>query len=92
MAEVRSPIKSPKRSYLFDNEEKLPDYALAGVREVWRFYISDDYQGEWVEICYLTEGEYERRRFSGGDRIVSRLLPSVTPTVDEIYAPFKRNE
>lgn len=89
VADVRSPLKSPKRSHLFDNGEKLPDYAIAGVQEVWRFHISEDRQGEWVEICYLVNGEYERQRFTGSDSIVSRLLPSVTLTVDEIYAPFK---
>lgn len=70
----------------------------------WSFEVQAKWQqnrfGYWTNYVYrelfgMDVAEMKRTwesPVSGSDRIVSRLIPSITPAVDEIYAPFEWNE
>jgi Uma2 family endonuclease len=77
-----------------DYLKKLADYEAIGVREYWiadylglggRRFIGTPKQPT-LSVCQLVEGEYEIRRFTMGEAIVSPLFPALALTVDQVFA------
>ncbi len=71
-----------------ENEEyeaKSQEYAAIGILEYW--IVSS--RRQQVRVCNLTQRNttYQYRDFGNGERIVSRVLPQLSLTVDEVLAP-----
>ena len=68
-----------------DYDAKYQEYAAIGILECW--IVSS--RRQQVRICNLTQRSttYQYRDFGQGERIVSRVLPQLILTVDEVLDP-----
>ena len=68
-----------------DYKEKHQEYAAVGMPEYWIV----NRRREHLRVCTLTApgGGYVDREFVKGDRIVSKILPQLELTVDEVLNP-----
>lgn len=77
-----------------DYGHKFVEYEAMGIAEYWivdfRALGAARHIGKpkqpTITVCYLEEGEYQMRRFLAGDRLVSRVFPELTLTVDAMFA------
>ena len=68
-----------------DYEDKYQEYASAGIAEYWIVKR----RRENLRICTLSHpgGPYIDREFVKGEQIVSKVLPNLNLTVDEVLNP-----
>lgn len=76
-----------------DYARKLEEYEAMGIPEYWiadhaglggKRYIGSPKQPTF-SVCLLVDGEYQIKRFQGGDRIESLLFPDLNLTVEQIF-------
>ena len=77
VVEVVSPGKSNRDR---DYREKMVQYAQRGIPEYWIV----DREEQCVYVMSLVEDVYEPQRFTGGDRVISPVLPALELTATEV--------
>lgn len=80
VAEVVSPGDENTPNYKRDYVWKRQQYAELGIPEYW---IIDPHRNQ-VTVMVLAGSSYQEKRYSGGDRIESQVLPTLAVTVNDL--------
>jgi Uma2 family endonuclease len=79
VVEVVSPGEANRtRDYRYKHTE----YAARGIAEYWIV----DPETRQVTVCEWVEGQYEDAVVTGGDRIVSKVIPALQLTVEQLFS------
>jgi Uma2 family endonuclease len=91
---VRLAVEVVSTNWRDDYGYKLVDYEALLMPEYWivdylglggRRYIGTPKQPT-LSVCQLVDGEYQIRRFRGGDRIESLAFPKLDLTAEQVFA------
>lgn len=78
VVEVVSPGETNR---IRDYRYKHTEYAARGIAEYWIV----DPEARQVTVCEWVEGQYEDVVVTGGDRIVSKVMPTLQLTVEQLF-------
>lgn len=63
-----------------DMGSKKREYQGSQVPEYWRAHP----EKQWLEVLTLVDGKYQIQRYSGSDRIISKALPGLELTAEQV--------